>query len=48
VLRELAAAGILARFHKLSDYHRRCEARPAFGRALEAQLNTFRENTPTA
>ena len=48
VLRELVDSGILARFPVLDAYRRRCEARPAFGRALEAQLQAFRENAPAA
>jgi glutathione S-transferase len=48
VLRELVDTGVLSRFPNLDAYHRRCEARPAFGRALEAQMRPFRENAPTA
>ncbi len=47
VLRELVDSGALARFPNLDAYHRRCEERPAFGRALEAQMRPFRENAPT-
>jgi glutathione S-transferase len=46
VLRELVEDGVLKRFPNLDAYRQRCEARPAFGRALEAQLQTFRENEP--
>jgi glutathione S-transferase len=46
VLRELVDCGALARFPNLDAYRRRCEARPAFGRAMEAQLKPFRENAP--
>jgi len=46
VLRELVDGGALARFPSLDAYRRRCEARPAFGRALEGQMQTFRENAP--
>lgn len=46
VLRELVDSGVLARFPTLDAYVARCLARPAFGRALEAQLKTFRENAP--
>ncbi len=46
VLRELVDCGALARFPSLDAYRRRCEARPAFGRALEGQMQTFRENAP--
>jgi glutathione S-transferase len=48
VLRELVDSGILSRFPVLDAYRLRCEARPAFGRALEAQLQAFRENAPAA
>ena len=47
VLRELVASGVLSRFPILDAYRRRCEARPAFGRALDAQMQPFRENVPT-
>ena len=46
VLRELVDTEVFARFPVLDAYRRRCEARPAFGRALEAQLQAFRENNP--
>ena len=46
VLRELVEGGAMARFPTLDAYRRRCEARPAFGRAMAAQLRTFRENAP--
>jgi glutathione S-transferase len=46
VLRELVDCGVLARHPILDQYRRRCEARPAFGRALEAQMRTFREHAP--
>jgi glutathione S-transferase len=46
VLRELEDSGVLSRFPALDAYRRRCEARPAFGRALEAQMQPFRENAP--
>lgn len=46
VLRELVDSGMLERFPILDAYRRRCEARPAFSRALEAQLRPFRENEP--
>ncbi len=46
VLRELVDSGVLARFPALDAHRRRCEARPAFIRALEAQLQVFRENAP--
>lgn len=47
VLRELVDTGAFSRFPILDAYRRRCEARPAFARALEAQMQTFRENAPT-
>jgi glutathione S-transferase len=46
VLRELGETEALSRFPLLDAYRRRCEARPAFGRALEAQMQAFRENAP--
>ena len=46
VLRELVDSGVLARFPNLAAYRERGEARPAFGRAMEAQMATFRENAP--
>jgi len=46
VLRELVECGTLARFANLDAYRQRGEARPAFGRALEAQMKPFREHAP--
>jgi glutathione S-transferase len=46
VLRELVDSGVLARYPRLDAYRQRCEARPAFARAMEAQLQPFRENAP--
>jgi glutathione S-transferase len=46
VLRELVECGALARFPNLDAYRARGEARPAFGRAMEGQMSTFRENAP--
>jgi glutathione S-transferase len=46
VLRELVDCGALARFANLEAYRRRGEARPAFGRAMEGQMQPFRENAP--
>lgn len=46
VLRELVNSGTLARFPVLDAYRKRCEARPAFRRALEAQMQVFRDNAP--
>jgi glutathione S-transferase len=48
VLRELVNSGTLARFPILEAYRIRCEARPAFGRALEAQMQVFRDNASAA
>jgi glutathione S-transferase len=48
VLRELADTGLLERYANLGAYVRRCTDRPAFARALEAQLQPFRENAPVA
>ena len=47
VVRELVDSGVLARYPALDAYRRQCEARPAFGRAMEAQLRPFREHAPT-
>ena len=47
VLRELVDCGILKEFPNLDAYRARGEARPAFVKALEDQLRTFRENAPT-
>jgi glutathione S-transferase len=46
VLRELVNSGVLARYPTLDAYRKRCVERPAFIRALDAQLQTFRENAP--
>ena len=46
VLRELVECGMLARFPNLDAHRIRCEARPAFGRALDAQMQAYRENAP--
>jgi glutathione S-transferase len=46
VLRELVTSRALTRFPNLDAYRRRCEARPAFARAMEGQMRTFRENAP--
>jgi glutathione S-transferase len=42
----LVDPGLLAEFPTLAAYRHRCETRPAFARALEAQLRPFRENAP--
>lgn len=46
VLRDLEASGILSDFPAVEAYWRRCETRPAWKRALAAQLQTFRDNAP--
>jgi glutathione S-transferase len=46
VLRELVDGGHLAAYPNLDAYRQRCTARPAFERALEAQLATFRQHEP--
>lgn len=46
VLRELDGTGVLEDFPNIDAYVKRCLARPAFGRAMEAQLKPFRENAP--
>ena len=46
VLRELVDCGVLAQFPILDALRQRCEARPAFRRALEAQMRPFRKNAP--
>lgn len=48
VLRELGGTGLLARHPTIDALKERCESRPAFKRALEAQLVPFRENAPAA
>lgn len=46
VLRELVESGVLSKFPILDAYRQRCLARPAFSRAMEAQMKPFRENAP--
>src|SRR5581483_5100926 len=46
VLRTLENSGALARFPALDAYRRRCTARPAFARAMDAQMRAFREHAP--
>ncbi|MBA3811407.1 MAG: glutathione S-transferase family protein [Caulobacteraceae bacterium] len=48
VLRELVDSGVLSRFPNLDALRRRCEARPAFSRAMEAQMQPFREHAPAS
>ncbi|WP_036294041.1 glutathione S-transferase family protein [Methylosinus sp. PW1] len=47
VLRDLDDAAILSEFPTLASYRARCEARPAFARAIDAQLKDYSENMPT-
>ena len=44
VLRDLIERDVLSAFPSLDAYRRRCEARPAFGRALDAQLRDFADD----
>lgn len=47
VLRNLRHTDILPKnFPQLEAYRLRCEARPAFKKALADQLKTFEENAP--
>ena len=46
VLRELQDSGLLHDFPALAAYCARCQARPAFQRALAAQMQAFAENAP--
>jgi glutathione S-transferase len=46
VLRELRECGILAEFPVVESYLDRCEARPAFARAIKAQCADYRANAP--
>jgi glutathione S-transferase len=46
VLRILRHTDLVSRLPDLHRYQARCEARPAFSRALEAQLATFRKHQP--
>lgn len=48
VLRGLGDWPLADRFPTLEAYRRRCLERPAFDRALQAQLRTFRENAPAS
>lgn len=48
VLREAVEAGLVAEQPRLAAYLDRCLARPAFGRALAAQLAAFREDMAPA
>jgi glutathione S-transferase len=46
VLQILRDTGLVEEFPALEAYRRRCEARPAFQKALAAQMATFSENAP--
>ena len=46
VLRELVRFGVLGRFPTLDAYRERCEARPAFVKALADQVAPFAANAP--
>jgi glutathione S-transferase len=46
VLRILRTTDLVSRIPGLEAYQRRCEARPAFQKALAAQLATFQNNEP--
>lgn len=46
VLRNLRHTDLVAQLPALKAYQRRCEARPAFQRALADQMNTFAEHDP--
>ncbi len=46
VLRSLRHTKLLAEISVLDSYRLRCEARPAFQKALSAQMARFAENTP--
>jgi glutathione S-transferase len=46
MLRLLRHTDLVAEYPNLAAYQARCEARPAFRRALEAQLAPFREHEP--
>ncbi|MGH8161634.1 MAG: glutathione S-transferase family protein [Gammaproteobacteria bacterium] len=46
VLRILRHTDIVAGYPNLAAYRTRCETRPAFQRALEAQLSVFRKHEP--
>lgn len=46
VLRNLRHTKLVAGYPRLAAYQARCEARPAFGRALDAQMATFAKHAP--
>lgn len=46
VLRDLRDTDLVGRHPNLAAYQKRCEARPAFQRAIDAQLAAFAEHEP--
>jgi glutathione S-transferase len=46
VLRVLGHTDLLAEHANVAEYKARCEARPAFARALQAQLDDFSDEPP--
>lgn len=48
VLRDVVASGLLTEFPTLDAYRERCMARPAFQRAMDAQLKPFAQYAPAA
>jgi glutathione S-transferase len=46
VLRNLRHTDVVAQFPKLDAYRARCQARPAFGKALAAQMAAFARSAP--
>ncbi len=48
VLRFLRDGDLIGQFPELRDYRQRCEARPAFKKALAAQMADFAETAPAA
>lgn len=47
VLREVDRTELLSKFPNLEAYLDRCTARPAFKRAMDAQLTVFKQHEPT-
>jgi glutathione S-transferase len=48
VLRELRHTSLVSDIPALRAYRDRCEARPAFQRALAAQLDTYARHAPAS
>jgi len=46
VLRTLGDSAVITEMPRLKAYRQRCEARPAFGRALAAQMADFSDTMP--